>query len=81
MSSRKDLQLLGRVGILLTVPVILAAGPLIGIAVGGLLDQRWRTAPWALLVCAVAGGLGSIVEVYRILRWIARFDRSRRGDS
>lgn len=81
MPSRKDLQLLGRLGILLTVPVVLVAGPLVGVVVGRLLDQRWHTPPWALLICATLGGMGSAIEVCRILQWIARVDRDKTGNS
>lgn len=79
MSPWNDLQLLGRLGMLLTVPVVLVAGPLLGTFMGNALDRRWHTAPWGLLICAAAGGLGSLIEVYRILRWVARLDRNKGG--
>ena len=81
MPSQQDLKLLGRVGILLAIPIFLVAGPLAGVVVGRVLDRRWRTAPCALVICAALGGIGSAVEVYRILRWIAKLDRHRTGSS
>ena len=80
MSRWNDLQLLERLGVLLTVPMILVAGPVLGSFVGGALDRRWHTAPWGLLACAALGGIGSSIEVYRILRWVARLDRSKGGE-
>ena len=81
LPSQKDLRLLGRLGILLTVPIVLVGGPLIGVAVGRVVDRRSHTAPWALVICATLGGIGSAIEVYRILRWIARVDRHKTGSS
>ena len=79
MSRWTDRQLLGRLGVLLTVPMVMAAGPVIGSCVGGALDRRWQTAPWWLLICAAIGGVGSWIQVYRILQWVARFDRGKAG--
>ena len=79
MSRWNDLQLLGRLGVLLTVPIVLVAGPVLGSLVGDALDHRWRTTPWGLLVFAAIGGMGACLEVYRILRWIARLDRNNPG--
>ncbi|MBI3321141.1 MAG: AtpZ/AtpI family protein [Candidatus Omnitrophica bacterium] len=81
MSAWKDLQLLGRLGMLLTVPIVLAAGPLVGVLVGHWLDRRWHTAPGALVLGAAVGGIGSGIEVYRILRWVARAGRHSVGNS
>ena len=79
MSPGNDLQLLGRLGVLLTVPMVLVVGPMLGAFIGNALDRRWHTAPWGLLLCAATGGLGSLIEVYRILRWVARLDRNKSG--
>ena len=75
LSGWDDLQLLGRVGVVITVPAVLVAGPVLGIFIGSALDRRWHTAPWVLVVLAACGMIGSSIEVYRILRWIARLSR------
>ena len=75
----KDLQLLGRLGILLTIPAVLAAGPLFGYFAGSVVDQRWQTGPWTIAAGIVVGGVGSCIEVYRILRWVKRFERNQIG--
>jgi F0F1-type ATP synthase assembly protein I len=81
MRGWRDLQLVGRLGMLLTVPVILVSGPLLGAVFGGWMDRRWHTEPWALVACSALGAIGSGVEVYRILRWIARLGRNKTGNS
>ena len=81
MSNGKDLQLLSRLSAVLMVPAVLVAGPVLGVLLGDAVDRRWQSAPWGLLVGAAVGGLGSCIEVYRILRWIATLDRNRTGKS
>jgi F0F1-type ATP synthase assembly protein I len=75
----KDLQLLGRLGMLLTIPAVLAAGPLLGYFAGNFVHQRWQSGPWTMAAGIVIGGAGSCIEVYRILRWVRRFDRNKSG--
>ena len=79
MAGWKDHELLSRLGITLTIPVILATGPLAGYFVGSWLDRRWGTAPWALGAAVALGLIGSGVQVYRMLQWIAQADRTRTG--
>ena len=81
MSVWKDVQLLGRLGVVLTIPVVLAVGPLVGYLIGSAVDQRWRTGPWGLGIGLTLGGTGSCIEVYRILRWVASLERKRIGKS
>lgn len=70
MAGWQDLRLIGRLGITLTIPAVLAVGPLGGYAAGTWLDGRWRTAPWGLFGGLLLGSVASGVQVYRILRWI-----------
>ena len=79
MAGWKDRELLGRLGVALTIPVVLATGPLAGYLVGSWLDRRWGTAPWALGAAVTLGFIGSGVQVYRMLQWIAQADRTRTG--
>lgn len=81
ISPWKDLQLLGRFGIALSVPVVLAAGPLLGYVLGSALDRRWHTSPWVMSLGVILGGSASCIEVYRILRWIGRIERNTPGSS
>ena len=70
---------MGRLGVVLTIPVVLATGPLVGYVVGSAIDERWQTASWAMGVGVIVGGLGSCVQVYRILRWVAQHERKASG--
>lgn len=79
MAGWKDHELLSRLGITLTIPVILATGPLAGYFVGSWLDRRWGTAPWATGAAVALGCIGSGIQVYRMLQWIAQADRTRTG--
>ena len=72
-------RVIQQVGLLSSVPFVLLVGPAGGYYLGGALDRRWHTAPWALLLCTVVGGIGSCIEVCRILQWIAHRDRNSPG--
>ena len=74
MPGQKDLQLLGRLGIVLMIPTVLGAGPLIGYLLGSALDRPWHTSRLAI-VGAVIGGVGSCLQLYRIFRWIAKSEQ------
>ena len=81
MSGWSDLQLLSRLGIVFTVPVILAAGPLLGDVLGAWVDRRWQTAPWGMAIGVTFGLIGSGVQLYHIYQWLVTQERNKTGKS
>jgi len=70
-SSRDERDLyrtLRRFGVFTTIPMLLAAGPLVGFAIGRFLDERWRLAPWGLVGGLLLGFLASVRETIRLIR-------------
>lgn len=57
-----------RMGLALTLPFTMLAGPVAGFGLGYLLDRQLGTYPWLMLVVGLAGVVGSIVRVYQTLR-------------
>lgn len=55
-------------GMLLAIPSLLVAGPLVGFFIGGALDRWLKTAPWFGIVCLVLGFVASGREIAIILR-------------
>lgn len=70
-SSRDERGLyrtLRQVGTLTTIPILLAAGPLVGFFVGRFLDRQCQTAPWGLIGAILLGLAASIRETIRLIR-------------
>ena len=70
-SSRDDRDLyrtLRQVGIFTTIPLLLAAGPLVGFVIGRFLDRQFQTAPWGLIGAILLGLAASIRETIRLIR-------------
>lgn len=59
---------LRQIGTFTTIPMILAAGPLVGFFLGRFLDARLRSAPWGLIGGLVVGFLVSVRETIRMIR-------------
>ena len=57
-------------GLALTLPFTMLAGPLVGFGLGYLLDRQLGTYPWLLLLLGLGGVVGSFVRVYQTLREI-----------
>jgi ATP synthase protein I len=57
-----------KMGLALTLPFTMLAGPLVGFGLGYLLDRQLGTYPWLLLFVGLAGVVGSFVRVFQTLR-------------
>jgi F0F1-type ATP synthase assembly protein I len=67
-------------GMLLAIPSLLIAGPLVGFFLGGALDRWLKTAPWMLLACIVLGFVASGREIAVILRRVQQEQEQEEAD-
>lgn len=57
-----------QIGIATTIPMILAAGPLLGYWLGQGIDGRFATDPWGKVVLSLLGFGASVKQVITIIR-------------
>lgn len=70
--SRIPYQQIRQAGFLLSIPFILAAGPLTGYFVGAYLVEEKHWPFWVFFICVVSGFLAAVREIVRIFRLIAK---------
>lgn len=63
-----------QVGLLSSIPFILALAPIIGYFLGKYLDQKFRTQPWLSLVLLGLGFVAGVRETIRIVKLSQRED-------
>lgn len=56
-----------QIGLLTTIPFILAAGPVLGYLVGSFLDKKFGTEPYLMIVFITFGFIASGKQVYNII--------------
>jgi ATP synthase protein I len=61
-----------QLGLLTTIPMILAVAPLIGYYAGRWLDGRFGTAPWISMILLLIGLVAGVRETILILKKAAR---------
>ncbi len=64
-------------GMLLAIPSLLIAGPLVGVFLGGWGDRRFHTAPWLTVVGVVLGFVAAGRETYLIIRRVQSEDEPK----
>ncbi len=57
-----------QIGLLTTIPMILAAAPLVGYFLGHWIDRRFGTDPWFMMILLAVGLIAGIRETILILR-------------
>lgn len=57
-----------QVGLLGTVPILLAVGPVIGFLIGRWLDRKLNTEPYLMIVFLIFGFIASGKEVWKIIK-------------
>ncbi len=62
-------------GLLTTIPIMLAAGPLVGFFIGDFLDNRFNSRPIFVAVFVVVGFIAGARESIRVLKLAAGEDR------
>ena len=55
-------------GILITIPMVFAAGPLAGFFIGYWLDQKWGSDPWGKTILSLLGFAASIRQVIELIK-------------
>ena len=70
MNGKDPKKLTGwrQVGMLTTIPFILALAPLIGLAIGLFLDRRFGTKPWLGIVFCILGFVAGVRETINIIK-------------
>jgi len=63
-----------QVGLLSTIPFILALAPIVGFLVGKFLDQKFRTQPWLSIVLLGLGFVAGVRETIKIIQLAQRED-------
>ena len=61
-------KLFRQIGLVTTIPMIFAAGPLVGYWIGGWGDQHFGTDPWGKVMVSLLGFGASLKQVITIIR-------------
>ena len=74
MAEKKDAfyTQIKQLGILTTIPIILAAGPAIGFFLGSWIDRKAHIYPWFTIIFVFLGFVASGREIYRLLKQISK---------
>ena len=65
-----------QIGLLSSIPFILALAPIVGYFLGKFLDQKFRTEPWLSIVLLVLGFVAGVRETIKIIKVSQREDGS-----
>ena len=57
-----------QLGLLSTIPILMAVGPLVGYFIGKWLDNWAGTSPWLSVILLILGFVAAGKEIYNILR-------------
>ncbi|MFQ6002785.1 MAG: AtpZ/AtpI family protein [Candidatus Zixiibacteriota bacterium] len=61
-----------QLGILTTIPIILAVGPILGYFIGSFLDEKLQTQPWLMVVFIFLGFAAAGRGVYNLIKRASR---------
>lgn len=61
-------QMVRRTGLLTTVPILLAASPVIGFYIGRFLDDKLRTEPVLSIIFLILGFVAGAVQVAKVVK-------------
>jgi ATP synthase protein I len=72
-AEKKDdkLSLYGQLSLLVAIPFLLAAGPLIGFFIGKYLDEWLGTGPYLMYVFIIMGFVAAGKEVYSLVKKVS----------
>jgi len=57
-----------QIGLLSSIPFILALAPIVGFLLGKFLDQKFRTQPWLSMILLVLGFVAGVRETIKIVK-------------
>lgn len=64
-------KLVRQIGLVTTIPMIFAAGPLVGYWIGQWIDRWLKSDPWGTVILALLGLIASVKQVVQVIqRWI-----------
>jgi F0F1-type ATP synthase assembly protein I len=63
-----------QIGLLSSIPFILALAPIVGYFLGKFLDQKFRTQPWLSIILLVLGFVAGVNETIKIVKMSQRED-------
>jgi ATP synthase protein I len=63
-----------QIGILTTIPFLLAVGPILGYYIGEFLDRKLNTAPYLMIVFIIFGFVASGKGVYNLIKKAEKSD-------
>jgi len=55
-------------GIVITIPMVFAAGPILGFLIGSWIDQRWHVDPWGKTIFSLLGFVASVKQVIELIK-------------
>ena len=56
----------------MSVPMMMVAGPLVGVLIGYWLDKAFGTKPYLFIVFLVLGFIAAGREVYKLIKWVSK---------
>ncbi len=69
-----------QLGLLGTIPILLAVGPLVGFFIGRWLDSKLGTEPFLLVLFLIFGFIAAGREIYRIIKRAEETDKDAKDD-
>jgi F0F1-type ATP synthase assembly protein I len=63
-----------QIGLLTSIPIVLAVCPLVGFFLGKLLDNYFHTEPYLMTICTIFGFAAGGIEVYRLIQKASKED-------
>lgn len=78
MVEPSQARTLRQLGIVLTIPMLLVSGPLVGFFVSRWAAGFWGNRDWVIWLGVALGFLASALEVKRMIQQLAREDQSDR---
>ena len=71
-SSRNSAEELGKkarsIGYLSMIPILIGAGPIIGLLIGKWLDGKFDSSPWLTIIFMILGFVAAIRETMRLIK-------------
>jgi len=72
-TEEQRLRWLRITGLVANIPIMLAAGPVLGYFLGSWLDARLGTQPWLVVVLALLGFAAGVNGTIRIIRTLQKY--------
>ena len=68
-------KLARQLGIAVTIPMVLLAGPLVGWFIGSWLDKKFGTHPWLVIIVSIMGFIAGVRQTIHMIRDISHDDK------